>query len=77
MGKLRIGKNVIAVRIHSDSSLNENGFFPLLLMSIGTDLVMPKPPGYDSPMTLEEVRSDKYVFPEIRNFTLEQTKVSP
>lgn len=77
MGKLRIGNNVIAIRIHSDSTLHQNGLFPLLLMTIGTDLAMPKPPGYDASMTLEDVRNDKYVFPEIKNFSLEQIEVTP
>ena len=52
------------------------GLFPLLLLTVGTDVPLPKPPGYEKPLSVESVRVDRYVFPPIKNFTLEQSEAA-
>ncbi|MBN1600802.1 MAG: tetratricopeptide repeat protein [Chitinispirillaceae bacterium] len=66
MGKVRSGKNIIAIKI--SSSGEQYGIKPLILYTTGAKTSYPKPPGYDKPLSLEEVRFDKYVFPKIANF---------
>jgi hypothetical protein len=43
----------------------------MILFTTGTKLSHPKPPGYTTPLSLEEVRIDKYTFPLITNFELQ------
>lgn len=74
MGKIRKGKNVIAIRAISRDETS-NGVFPLLLMSVGTKVSLPKPPGFNKPLAAEEVREDVYKFPSIKNFSPEQKEV--
>ena len=76
MGKIRTGKNVLAIKIHTDSTHTEQGFYPLLLMTVGTETAMPKPPGAEKTLTLDDVRSDVYQFPAIKNFTLKEIEAS-
>ncbi len=70
MGKVRSGKNVIAIKTESVQA-DLYGIKPMILFTIGTNLSHPKPPGYSTPLSLEEVRIDKYTFPLINNFELQ------
>jgi TolA-binding protein len=72
MGKIRNGTNVLAVRAKSNETAR--ALYPLLLLTVGTDVPLPKPPGFSEPLSLEAARVDKYVFPPIKNFTLEQSE---
>lgn len=71
LGKIRKGKNVIAIQAESRSN-DDNGIFPLLLMSIRTTVSVPKPPDYEEPLSSEQVTEDVYKFPFIKNFSPEQ-----
>jgi hypothetical protein len=44
-------------------------------MSVGAKVSLPKPPGFDKPLTAEEVREDVYKFPSIKNFSPEHKEV--
>jgi hypothetical protein len=68
MGKIRSGKNVIALQISSSDS------------NMGSNLSFCIPParkhhtlntGIPETLSLEEVRIDNYVFPKIANFEFE------
>ena len=74
MGKIRIGNNVLAVKGRSNEP--SHAVYPLLLLTVGADVPLPKPPGFAEPMALEDVRIDAYRFPPIKNFTLEQPEAS-
>jgi hypothetical protein len=54
----------------------DRALFPLLLMTVGTDVPLPKPPGFDEPLSLDDVRIDRYVFPPLKNFSLEPAEAS-
>jgi hypothetical protein len=69
MGKIRIGKNVLSIEVHTKQR-DHYGIKPLIMFTTGTKSSHPKPPGFQKPMSLEEVRIDKYVFPEISNFEI-------
>ncbi|HEX2958538.1 MAG TPA: hypothetical protein VHO70_17005, partial [Chitinispirillaceae bacterium] len=70
MGKIRNGNNVIAIKIRSEQ-MSVFGIKPMILFTTGTKLSHPKPPGYSTTLSFEEVRIDKYVFPVITNFELQ------
>lgn len=70
MSKVRSGKNVIAIKtVMKQADLY--GIKPMILFTTGTKLSHPKPPGHTTPLSLEEVRIDKYTFPLITNFELQ------
>lgn len=75
MGKIRQGLNSIAIKVATSGPSN-HGLFPILLMTVGTNVPMPQPPGFEKPMPLETVRIDNYRFPPIKNFTLQQSEAS-
>jgi TolA-binding protein len=70
MGKVQKGKNVVAIEIRSVLK-EQYGIKPMILFTTGTKQSYPKPPGHTTPLSLEEVRVDKYVFPVITNFELQ------
>ncbi len=72
MGKIRSGTNVLAIKAKSVETAR--ALYPLVLLTIGTDVPLPKPPGFSEPMLPEKARVDVYVFPSIKNFTLEQSE---
>lgn len=74
MGKIRTGTNVIAVKARCNE--NPHALYPLLLLTVGTDVPLPKPPGFTEAMAPEAARVDNYVFPSIKNFTIEQSETS-
>lgn len=69
MGKLRVGSNLVAIKVQAK---NMEGFavYPMIIHTIGTNVPLPKPPGYEKPLTKEETAADKYVFPVVTNFTI-------
>ncbi|MBN1577208.1 MAG: tetratricopeptide repeat protein [Chitinispirillaceae bacterium] len=75
MGKIRIGANILAMKVTAADKF-DRALFPLLLMTVGTDIPLPKPPGFDRPLSLDDVRIDRYVFPRLKNFTLQPTEAS-
>ena len=75
MGKIRIGTNTLAMKVTAADKF-DRALFPLLLMTVGTDVPLPTPPGYDEPWSLDDVHIDRYVFPPLKNFTLEPMEVS-
>ena len=75
MGKIRVGTNILAMKVTAADKF-DRALFPLLLMTIGTNVPLPKPPGFDEPLSLEDVRIDRYVFPPLKNFSLEPAEVS-
>jgi hypothetical protein len=70
-GKVRRGKNVMAVRMGAPLQAGQNTLSPLIEVTLPTRLYVPRPPGADTPMTAEEIRPDVYQFPFIRNFSPE------
>jgi hypothetical protein len=75
MKKMRTGLNVLAIKVATSGPSNY-GLFPLLLMTVGASVPMPKPPGHEKPISLEAVRIDNYIFPPIKNFSLQQAEAS-
>ncbi|MBN1309455.1 MAG: tetratricopeptide repeat protein [Chitinispirillaceae bacterium] len=75
MGKIRVGTNILAVKVTAADKF-DRALFPLLLMTVGTDVPLPKPPGFERPLSPEEVRIDRYAFPQLKNFTLQPTEAS-
>jgi len=71
LGKLRRGRNLVAIGV-VPQDMSGYGIYPLILLSSGTDVALPQPPGYDAPMAVQDAAVDKYVFPEIRNFTVKK-----
>ena len=76
MGKIRNGKNVLAVKVESKND-TDYGFYPLVVMNIGTQIPLPKPPGSKKPLLPEEVKIDTYKFPYIKNFSSGEEKSVP
>ena len=75
MGKIRVGTNILAMKVTAADKF-DRALFPLLLMTVGTDVPLPKPPGFDEPLSLDDVRIDRYVFPPLKNFSLEPAEAS-
>jgi tetratricopeptide (TPR) repeat protein len=73
-GKLQAGKNILAICAINDKK-KQYGIFPCLTISVFDKNFLPKPPGYEKPMTVDEVRIDKYKIPFIKNFSLPEPKV--
>lgn len=75
-GKIRSGRNTLAVRVTQNRNLIKALFLRLRLQT-EKSVILPKPPGFDKPLTPDEVRIDAYQFPVIKNFTLEQKEPKP
>ncbi len=75
MGKIRIGQNTLAIKVASAEKF-DRALLPVLNITTGADIPIPKPPGSEKPLSLEEVRIDKYVFPYIKNFSIEPSEAS-
>jgi tetratricopeptide (TPR) repeat protein len=69
MGKLREGKNVLAVFVKNNVK-TEYGFMPYLSYTVSTFEYLPQPPGTTSPLDPKKVAEGTYVFPAIANFSL-------
>jgi tetratricopeptide (TPR) repeat protein len=69
-GKIRDGKNVIAVRV-----MNMTGrawaFMPYAKLMVTQDEFLPRPPGFEHPFELKDVADGTYQFPFIKNFSPE------
>ena len=70
MGRLREGKNVIAVRAEGGAA-GGDGVFPYLTVMVPQADYVPKPPGFDVPLAAEDVAVDVYKFPFVKNFSPE------
>jgi hypothetical protein len=67
-GKILKEKNVIAIRVDK-KNFSTYGVYPLLLLTTGTDLSLPKPPGFDKPLPVSALEANIYKFPVIKNFS--------
>jgi hypothetical protein len=72
MGKLRTGKNAIAIKVSTTGS-SPGTIYPMLVLRISRMSFAAQPPGQDTMLSEEEVRSDVYKFPVIKNFSIEGT----
>jgi hypothetical protein len=71
VGKMREGKNVIALRV-TTTTPTDYGVFPYVsYISEGSDYV-PQPPGASLPMDPSLITEEKYQFPSIKNFPIPQ-----
>ncbi len=70
-GKLRQGKNVLAVDV-SNNGKPHFGLFPYLALTVTTYSFLPKFPNTDTPLDRKTVSEDVWVFPRIHNFSLEK-----
>jgi TolA-binding protein len=68
--KIREGKNVLAVKVINTSG-EGYGLLAYLPMEVTSFVYLPKPPGTDTPLSIEAVSIDNYVFPYIKNFSSE------
>jgi hypothetical protein len=71
MGRLRAGKNVVAVKAAAPAAAPA-AVYPLIELKIAMQIYFAKPPGSDTPLPPEQVRQDVYRFPYIKNFSPEQ-----
>jgi TolA-binding protein len=71
MGKLKAGKNIIAVSVASASAAQVL-LYPLIEMKVAHTEYAAKPPLADKPLTSEQVRPDTYKFPLIKNFDIDK-----
>jgi len=69
-GHLRTGQNLIGIRV-TPPDIAGFGIYPLLLMTVGTNIPLPQPPGYDTPMSAAQAEIDSYHFPFLKNFSTE------
>lgn len=67
MGKLRDGKNVLAVRVKNNIRLGF-GFMPYCTYAVSTNEFLPQPPGSASPLDPKLVAEGAYSFPTVANF---------
>jgi TolA-binding protein len=72
MGKLRTGKNAIAIKVSTTGS-SPGTIYPMLVLRISRMSFAAQPPGQDTMLSEKEVRSDVYKFPVIKNFSIEGT----
>jgi hypothetical protein len=66
-GKIRSGKNVIALAVKNNIKM-AYGVFPYLVYTSTTNDYLPQPPGSPAPLDTKLVAEGTYVFPSIRNF---------
>ncbi len=72
-GKLRQGKNVLAVDVNNTSQIGY-GLYPYLTLTITTYDYVPKLPGSDKALDKNAISEDRYRFPKIVNFEIKETK---
>jgi tetratricopeptide (TPR) repeat protein len=70
IGKLRTGKNALAVTV-STAVPAPCVMYPMLVLRISSLSFMAQPPGQEKQLSDEDVRSDVYKFPFIKNFSPE------
>jgi hypothetical protein len=70
MGKLRTGKNTLGIKITAIGTA-PGILYPMLVLRISRMTFSARPPGQDKPFSDEEIRSDVYKFPFIKNFSPE------
>jgi TolA-binding protein len=69
MGKLREGKNVLAVYVNA-AGLGAYGLMPYCSYTVLANDFLPQPPGCAAPLDPRQVSESAYVFPVITNFTV-------
>jgi hypothetical protein len=69
MGKLREGKNVLAVYVNA-AGLGAYGLMPYCSYTVMANHFLPQPPGCAAPLDPRQVSESVYVFPVITNFTV-------
>ncbi len=69
MGKIRTGINTVGLRVRTPPGTTP-GLFPLVVLKIGASVPLPKPPGFESPLSPDEARVDTYRFPALKNFSV-------
>ena len=67
MGKLRDGKNVLAVYVKNNIRMGF-GFMPYCTYTVSTNDFLPQPPGSTEPLDPKLVAEGAYAFPAIANF---------
>lgn len=70
IGKLRTGKNALGIKIAAIGTA-PGILYPMLVLRISRMSFSARPPGQDKPFSDEEIRSDVYKFPFIKNFSPE------
>lgn len=70
-GKLRKGKNILAVYVRNNTTLGY-GLYPYLAYTVTDYDYLPKFPGMEDIIDKKEISEDTYVFPTIQNFTLKK-----
>lgn len=68
LGKLRNGKNVLAIRARAAAD-TAFGVFPFVRLMVAKAEYLPQPPGFDQPFSREVVAEGTYQFPFIKNFS--------
>ena len=74
MGKLRTGKNALSVRV-STIGTAPGTLYPMLVLRIAHQSFTAQLPGQEKQLSDEDLRSDVYKFPFIKNFSLEGAAV--
>jgi len=69
LGKLRDGKNVLAVFVRNNIRLGF-GCMPYLTYTVAANSYVPQPPGIAAPLDAVKVTEGAWEFPAIDNFTL-------
>jgi tetratricopeptide (TPR) repeat protein len=67
MGKLRDGKNVLALRATANTKAGY-GVMPYCTYTVSTNEYLPQPPGSTTPLDPKQVAEGAYAFPAIANF---------
>lgn len=75
MGVLRDGRNVVAISVRR-TSLEGAGVYPLLSLMVKRTEYVPKPPGFEVPLAVDDVSKENYAFPSVPNFSPEIRNVS-
>jgi hypothetical protein len=71
LGKIRPGKNVLAVVVINKSQI-EYGLFPVLLLKITKNDYLPSFPNTEEILDKKRISEESYTFPYIKNFSIEQ-----
>ena len=69
MGKMREGKNVLAVYVKNNIRMGY-GFMPLLSYTVSTNEFLPQPPQSTAPLDPKQTAEGIYQFPAITNFPM-------
>ncbi|MBN2035533.1 MAG: tetratricopeptide repeat protein [Chitinispirillaceae bacterium] len=67
---IRSGKNVLGIKL-SPSGSSQGVLFPLISVTLASQVFVAKPPGGEKVLLPEEIRADVYEFPFIKNFSQE------